>query len=83
MPRDHRNPQVRIRSQRERTPAASEPSGWGRAVIFIRECQECGHEQEDDAPVGEPSDRYLNRPCKKCKSPALDYGAFRRSESDE
>lgn len=43
---------------------------------FIRICQECGHKQEDKDPEGNPTNAFLNRKCKKCKSEALDYGSF-------
>lgn len=42
---------------------------------WIRTCQECLHQQEDNKPPeGELSDIYSNRKCRVCKSMALDYG---------
>lgn len=51
---------------------------------FTRTCQECFHEQEDTEPTAGvlPSDAYLDRKCKKCKSPALDYGSNKESAED-
>lgn len=48
---------------------------------FIRECQECGHEQQDTEPsdsVKRDEKRFYAwqiKPCKKCRSEALDYGS--------
>lgn len=45
---------------------------------FIRTCQECGNKQEDTEPNSEVMTiHFTNRPCKKCKSEALDYGSTR------
>ena len=44
---------------------------------WIRRCQECGNVQvEKNLPTYgvEPSDRFKNRACKRCKSESLDYG---------
>lgn len=48
---------------------------------WIRTCQECGHADKYARPT--PTDKthdgltdaYCNKPCKKCKSEALDYGS--------
>ena len=43
---------------------------------WIRTCQECGNQQKDNKPTT-LTNAYLNRKCKKCKSPcALDYGSM-------
>lgn len=42
---------------------------------WVRTCQECFHKQEDKEPIGEMSDAYRVRVCKKCKSESLDYGS--------
>lgn len=51
------------------------------AQVWIRECQECGHKQGDNPPDPnrELSAAYANRECKRCKSPALDYGSHERA----
>lgn len=45
---------------------------------WIRECQECGHKQEDKHPEGRERDSaaYADRKCKRCKSMALDFGKW-------
>lgn len=48
---------------------------------FLRTCQECGYKQEDKEPLQAPSDAYLNKKCKKCKSEALDYGSEQEAKS--
>jgi len=45
--------------------------------MWIRTCQECGHEQKAIQPKGEPTDVYRNSKCRKCKSSGLDYGRER------
>lgn len=50
---------------------------------FLRTCQECFHQQKDTEPEGEPSGVYLNRKCRECKSPALDYGSQQTQETKE
>lgn len=42
--------------------------------MWIRQCQECLHLQFDKKPEKEMTPGYRERKCKKCKSPALDYG---------
>mgnify|MGYP001612623879 CR=1 FL=1 len=49
---------------------------------FKRTCQECGHEQPDKQPVGEPSVAYCNRKCKRCHSESLDYGSEKMSQEE-
>ena len=45
-------------------------------TAFVRTCQECGHHQAIAvAPKGEPTDAYREAACRRCKSPALDYGS--------
>ncbi|HTH22913.1 MAG TPA: hypothetical protein VL854_11900 [Nitrososphaeraceae archaeon] len=54
--------------------------------VFIRTCQECGHEQPSKDPATYKDDKWEYIKCKKCKSEALDYGSFRRipeSKEDE
>lgn len=53
---------------------------------YIRTCQECGHEQECPAPIKAKdgstfvvTDSFRQRKCKKCKSPALNYGSWKPS----
>lgn len=46
-------------------------------TVWFRTCQECGHKQSDVNPTSLNAtgfDRFQDRLCKKCKSPALDYG---------
>lgn len=52
-------------------------------VKFIRTCQECGHQQEDKEPnhIKGPTQAYLDRKCKKCRSSGLDYGSEREAQS--
>ncbi len=44
-------------------------------VIFARTCQECGYIQRATKPEYDPPVSYLNTKCRKCSSPALDYGS--------
>jgi hypothetical protein len=46
---------------------------------FIRECQECGHCQraKDPATYTGPKELWRDVLCKKCGSPALDYGQWK------
>ena len=45
---------------------------------YMRTCQECGHQQMDKDPHGGmPTVAFNERKCKRCKSPALDYGSNR------
>lgn len=44
--------------------------------LWMRKCQECGHSQEDKHPEGAPTEAYLNRKCKRCKSMGLDFGKW-------
>lgn len=48
----------------------------GHGVFHVRTCQECGHEQSDNVPKI-ITDTWLEKECKKCKSPALDFGSSR------
>lgn len=41
---------------------------------WIRTCQECGHRQEAKRPDTYKGESWRELKCKKCKSPALDYG---------
>ena len=44
-------------------------------IFWIRTCQECGNRQKATKPKpGELTDSYANSKCRKCHSPALDYG---------
>jgi hypothetical protein len=43
-------------------------------TVFIRTCQECGHKQKAKDPKGVLSEAYANAKCRRCYSPALDYG---------
>ncbi len=53
-------------------------------AIWIRTCQECGHEQKAKPPneQKELTDSYLNSKCRKCKSESLDYGSWQINEPD-
>ncbi|MEN6605867.1 MAG: hypothetical protein ABFD60_01390 [Bryobacteraceae bacterium] len=42
---------------------------------WIRTCQECGHKQVARCPAETKGDRWRDAKCKRCKSPALDYGS--------
>lgn len=44
-------------------------------MSWVRYCQECGYAQEDKKPNDNPTDAYLNRKCKSCKSMSLDFGS--------
>ena len=54
---------------------------------WIRTCQECGYKQKATKPSAnkELSGAYLEAKCRKCHSPALDYGKTYRciNEDDE
>jgi hypothetical protein len=53
---------------------------------WTRTCQECLNEQETTFPPTEnpgKMDRWLEMKCKKCKSPALDYGSEESETGDE
>jgi hypothetical protein len=60
------------------------PCMEGRTMSkWARTCQECGHVQRTLPPAtpSNISDTYANAKCRKCKSPALDYG--RRERDDD
>lgn len=42
---------------------------------WIRTCQECGYKQDCKPPFKYKGDGWQETKCKKCKSPALDYGS--------
>ncbi len=44
-------------------------------LIFARTCQECSYIQRATKPEHDPPASYLNTKCRKCSSPALDYGS--------
>jgi hypothetical protein len=44
-------------------------------TFWIRTCQECFNKQTDKEPVGELTEAYRNRKCRRCKSEALDFGS--------
>lgn len=46
----------------------------GHGTFHIRTCQNCFHEQSDTVPKI-MNDEWLERACKKCKSPELDFGS--------
>lgn len=50
---------------------------------WIRTCQECGHRQESKPPHTYKSESWTELKCKKCKSPALDYGSEDSGEVPE
>jgi hypothetical protein len=43
--------------------------------MWIRTCQECGHKQSMKSPTDQQSDNWRDAICRKCRSPALDYGS--------
>lgn len=43
--------------------------------MYIRTCQECGHKQESKPPRVYKGDSWKDLKCRKCKSPALDFGS--------
>lgn len=43
--------------------------------LFVRTCQECGHRQVMKNPDEQKSDGWRDAKCRKCKSPALDFGS--------
>jgi hypothetical protein len=49
---------------------------YHHSAHWYRTCQECGNRQHDTEPKFGLTDVYCNRKCKKCKSPALDYGTL-------
>lgn len=52
--------------------------------LWTRTCQECDHQQVDNPPKSTgPTDAYLNRKCRRCKSEALDYGSYKSTQPDE
>ena len=54
-----------------------------RLPLWIRTCQECGHEQVDNDPSKLNQTAfyvYAERLCKRCKSPGLDYGSYESAE---
>jgi hypothetical protein len=55
--------------------------------VFIRTCQECFYEQEARDPSSYPRgyDKWRGLLCRRCRSPALDYGSWKggRYETEE
>lgn len=54
--------------------------------MFIRTCQECGHEQVAKDPATYKdinAEAWRDVKCKKCKSEALDYGSEQRPKGEE
>ena len=50
--------------------------------IFVRTCQECGNKQKSKPSYLYKPDSWQETKCKKCKSPALDYGSDNYKEID-
>ena len=52
---------------------------------FIRTCQSCGNQQEDNPPSRERelSDAYCSRKCRKCRSEDLDYGSYKSEDNED
>jgi ribosomal protein L40E len=48
--------------------------------VWIRTCQECGYKQPARSPARYATDSWRETKCRKCKSPALDYGSMRERE---
>ena len=46
-------------------------------TIWVRTCQECGHKQITKPPAEYKGESWRELKCKKCNSPALDYGKER------
>lgn len=44
--------------------------------LYTRKCQECGARMEYKPCVEYKGDSWTDTPCRKCKSPSLDYGSF-------
>jgi transcription elongation factor Elf1 len=42
--------------------------------MWVRTCQECGHEQVMKSPKDQKTDNWRDAKCRKCGSMALDYG---------
>lgn len=49
---------------------------------WIRTCQECGHEQKAKPPSEYKGDSWTELKCKRCKSPAMDYGSVPSDDED-
>lgn len=55
---------------------------------YIRTCQECGHVQTAKNPAdytgkGFMEETWRDTKCRKCKSPALDYGSFEQTPEEK
>jgi hypothetical protein len=50
--------------------------------VWIRTCQECSHKQRDKKPTASPTDTWLEKKCRKCKSSALNWGSENASFYD-
>lgn len=55
-------------------------------IVYVRTCQECGHEQTSDVAPGyraggggwcDPDDPSFDCACRRCGSAAMDYGSWR------
>ena len=51
-------------------------------MLWARQCQECLNVQYDKKPEKDMTDAYRNRKCKRCDSPALDFGKEVKGELD-
>lgn len=51
-------------------------------MAWVRTCTECGHMQEAKPPSEYKGETWRELKCKRCKSPALDYGS-EPSDDDE
>jgi hypothetical protein len=49
-------------------------------TVWIRTCQECGHEQVSKHPPEYKGESWTELKCKKCKSISMDYGKPRDVE---
>jgi len=43
-------------------------------TVWVRTCQECGHEQESKCPADYKGVNWTELRCKKCKSLGMNYG---------
>ena len=50
---------------------------------WVRTCQECGHRQVTKPTPEYKGESWRDLKCKKCKSPALDYGSEATDDEEE
>ena len=54
-------------------------------MMFVRTCQECGHQQKskDPATYKGSKESWRDTKCRKCKSESLDYGSYKPETPEE